>query len=62
MIPDYHVEQERLIVDPRLEKDQIKEDEHPLDTMAKAMRVKNDVYAQLQPNQVLLTNLPEKYD
>ena len=26
------------------------------------MRAKNDVFAQLQPNQVLLTNLPEKFN
>jgi hypothetical protein len=62
MVPDFYVEQDRLIVDPRLDPSQIEEGVHPLETMAKKIRQKNDVYAQLAENQVLLTNLPKHFN
>ena len=52
------MEPEPLLVNPRFDRE-IVEGEHPLETMAKAIRHKNDVYSQLSPNQVLLTNLPD---
>ena len=62
MMPDYHIEPEPLIVNPRLDPSQIEEGIHPLETMAKTLRAKNDIYAQLKDNQVLLTNLPPNFN
>ena len=63
LVPDYYVEQESLIVNPRFDAAQeTVEGEHPLETMAKPIRAKNDVYTQLTSKQVLLTNLPDNFN
>ena len=36
----------------------MRKDQHPIETMARANRLRNDVYAKLAENEVLLTNLP----
>ena len=56
-LPDYFVETDPLVVNPLIKKE-IVQDEHPIETMAKVIRAKNDVFSQLGSNQVLLTNLP----
>lgn len=57
-VPDYAVPENRSNITLKIKRDQLSNNEHPMETMAKANRTMNDIYAQLAPNEVLITNLP----
>ena len=57
-VPDYTMSSERLSLKVRQPREKSKHGEHPLETMAKAERARNDAFGRLKENQVLITNLP----